>query len=402
MLINGKQFSELEEVDLRFLLEDKVAEGKHIEYKKLLPSNSDRDKKEFLADVSSFLNSAGGYIFYGISESNGLPVELAGLDDIDPDAQILRFENLLRDAIAPRPSGVSIRAMSIVGKGPVLALHIPKSWASPHMITFAGSSKFFSRNSAGKYPLDVFELRTEFNASNIVQKDLINFRIDRIGKIVSSETPVSLEIGAKVILHLIPLSAFVSPVKYDLREFHLSPNRRMLDPIHADNSSNFRFNFDGILTWEQYQRSSPAISYLQLFRSGIVESVNTSLFDGSAKAINSIMFEQEIIEALDRFFLVQNSLETEPPYFLFLSLIGVHGYSLPTSTRLGGRFLNLIDRNDLLVPEIVVEDISVTASAILRPAFDAVWNAAGKPQSPSYDSEGNWNPNTKQGRSPIF
>jgi predicted HTH transcriptional regulator len=179
MLIHGKQFSELEETDLQSLIEDQVAEGKYIEYKKSLPGNSDRDKKEFLADVSSFSNSAGGYIFYGICESNGLPVELVGIHGIDPDAEILRFENLLRDAIAPRLTGLSIRAIQIEGNASILALNITKSWASPHMVTFAGSSRFFARNSAGKYQLDVFELRSAFNATNIVAENLNKFRTER-------------------------------------------------------------------------------------------------------------------------------------------------------------------------------------------------------------------------------
>lgn len=279
MLIHGKQFVELDETDLRSLIDDQVAEGKNIEYKSALPGNSGRNKKEFLADISSFSNSAGGYIFFGISESNGLPVEIEGLSDIDPDAQILRLDNLLRDGIAPRLPGISIRAITIEGSGPVLAIHLPKSWASPHMVIFAGSSKFYSRNSAGKYQLDVFELRTSFNASNIEGEQLRSFRTERIGKIIANETPVTLEPSAKVILQLIPVSAFVSGAKYDLREFQLTPNRENLAPISATYGSNLRFNFDGILTCERYNAPEPAVSYLQLFRNGIIESVNTSLFE---------------------------------------------------------------------------------------------------------------------------
>lgn len=395
MLIHGKQFADLEESDLRSLIDDQVSEGKSIEYKLVLPNNSERDRKELLADISSFSNAAGGYIFFGISENNGLPVTIEGLGDIDPDAQILRFENLLRDSIAPRLPGLSIRAIPIKDKGPVLAVHIPKSWTSPHMVTFAGSSKFFSRNSAGKYPLDVFELRSAFNSTNIEGERLRTFRIDRIGKIISNETPIPIGNGAKVVLHLVPISAFVSGIKYDLRQFQISPFREKLAPIHADYGSNLRFNFDGLLTYEQYNRPEPAESYLQLFRNGIVESVNTSLFsDGDRHpTIPSILFEQEMIEALKKYFFIQNALETEPPYFLLVTLLGVKGYSLPTTdSRMGYLTNNLIDRNDLLVPEILIEDISLPASTVLRPAFDAVWNAAAQPQSPSYDAEGNWTP----------
>jgi hypothetical protein len=394
MLIHGKQFSELEETDLQSLIEDQVAEGKYIEYKKSLPGNSDRDKKEFLADVSSFSNSAGGYIFYGICESNGLPVELVGIHGIDPDAEILRFENLLRDAIAPRLTGLSIRAIQIEGNASILAVNITKSWASPHMVTFAGSSRFFARNSAGKYQLDVFELRSAFNATNIVAENLNKFRTERIVKVISNETPIPLESKAKLILQLVPLNAFASGVKYDLREFQVAPNRENLAPIDASYGRNFRFNFDGILTYQQYSRSGPAVSYLQLFRNGIIESVNTTLFDSTKDPpfIPSILFEQEIINALTRFFKIQSALETEPPHFLLLTLLGVQGYNLPSRSGGFGFNNNIIDRNDLLVPEIVIEDISLASSIILRPAFDAVWNAAGQAQSPFYDTSGNWNP----------
>ena len=85
--------------DLLSLIEDRVPEGKNIEYKSALPNNSDRDKKEFLADVSAFSNSSGGYILFGIFEKSGLPVDLKGLGDIDIDAAILRFENFLRDGM---------------------------------------------------------------------------------------------------------------------------------------------------------------------------------------------------------------------------------------------------------------------------------------------------------------
>lgn len=68
---------------------------------------------------------------------------------------------------------------------------------------------------------------------------------------------------------------------------------------------------------------------------------------------------------------------------------------MPTGARTIGRYTNLIDRNDLLVPEILIEDISLSAESTLRIAFDSVWNAAGQPQSPFYDAEGNWNPDRK-------
>lgn len=395
MLIHGKPLSEIKEDDLCALTDDQVPEGKSIEYKVSLPGNSDKDKKEFLADISSFSNSAGGHIFFGISESNGLPQELVGLEGIDPDGQILRLLNLLRDSIAPRIPGVNIRAIPIENKGPIIAIKVPRSCISPHMVTFAGISKFYSRNSAGKYQLDVFELRTAFNATHIEGERLRNFRADRISKVIANETPVPLDEGAKAILHVIPVNVFEAGIQYDLREFQLSRKEEDLAGIDASDGRNFRFNFDGVLTFDRFYPPEPANTYLQLFRNGIIESVCTSLFEPSytPPLIPSINFEKEIVGALGRFFKILNSLEIEPPFFIVLTLLNVFGYNLSTRSRVNmGRHVNLIDRNDLLVPEILVEDNTLSPETILKPVFDAVWNSAGQPQSPFYDPDGNWNP----------
>jgi len=396
MFIHGKPFSDLDETDIQSLIDDQVTEGKSIEYKSSLPRNSDRDKKEFLADVSSFSNSAGGYLLYGITEENGLPKGLIGLDDIDPDAQILRLENLLRDGIAPRIPSLNIRSITIENKGPVIAIRLPKSWVSPHMVTFAGGSRFFARNSAGKYQLDVFELRLAFDATNVEGERLRNFRTERISRIIAGETPIPMGEKAKVIMHLIPVSAFDTGVQYDLRELQLSPNPENLAPIYATYGSNLRFNFDGILTSEKPHDADPAVSYLQVFRNGTIESACTSLFKhdtgGRAPFIPSIRFEEELVESLRKYLRVQNALEIELPYFLLISLVGVKGYNLPTKEFAGFYGDNLIDRNDLSVPEILIEDSSLPPETILKPAFDAIWNAAGLPQSPFYDKEGTWNP----------
>ncbi len=59
----------LEAIDaaaLARLVADRVPEGRHLEYKETLPGDSERDKREFLADISAFANSAGGDLIYGV------------------------------------------------------------------------------------------------------------------------------------------------------------------------------------------------------------------------------------------------------------------------------------------------------------------------------------------------
>lgn len=155
MLLNNKPFSLVEENDLLELISRQESEGKSLEFKRDIIGNSDSAKKEFLHDISSFANASGGFIIYGMEEIQGSASGLPGISEINPDQEILRLENIIRSCIDPRIPGFSIRSIPLSNGSNVIALFIPKSWSSPHMVTLKGSSRFFTRNSAGKYQMDV-------------------------------------------------------------------------------------------------------------------------------------------------------------------------------------------------------------------------------------------------------
>ncbi len=105
MPLRYKQLKYIDEQDLRTLAVNKVKEGKTIEYKAELPGNRDKDKKDFLADVSSFANAAGGDLIYGIRAKDGVPKEPFGIEISNADAAVLRLDSMIRDGIAPRIPG---------------------------------------------------------------------------------------------------------------------------------------------------------------------------------------------------------------------------------------------------------------------------------------------------------
>jgi len=179
-----KSFDDINETDIRQLIEDQISERKTIEYKLTLPDNKYDSKKEFLADVSSFANAVGGHLLYGIKAENGIPVEITGVSNSDLDGEILRLENLLRDNIQARIQGVSVRAVNIESRNPVLVIRVPPSWLKPHVVNFQGHWRFYARNSAGKYPLDVLELKSAFLASSELGEKIRNFHINRISKVI--------------------------------------------------------------------------------------------------------------------------------------------------------------------------------------------------------------------------
>ena len=66
-----KSFDRIEMADLEPLVANGVQERRTLEYKQALPSNSDEEKRGFLADVSSFKNASGGDILYGGRRKEG-------------------------------------------------------------------------------------------------------------------------------------------------------------------------------------------------------------------------------------------------------------------------------------------------------------------------------------------
>lgn len=58
-----KPLERVEGGDIDLLLTGNVQDGRTIDYKRDLPGGSDSDRKEFLADVSSFANTVGGDLY---------------------------------------------------------------------------------------------------------------------------------------------------------------------------------------------------------------------------------------------------------------------------------------------------------------------------------------------------
>jgi len=376
----NKRFDMIERSDIDSLVSNQVTEGKTLEYKEKLPNNSDNDKKEFLADITSFANASGGDILYGIKEkrddngnSTGIPEIACGLEGINADAEIRRLDNIIRDGIAPRISGIHIKSIEGFTKGLMVVVRIPKSWASPHMVTFQNSSRFYSRNSAGKYQLEVSEIRSAFALSETLPEKVRRFRDDRIAKIIADETPAQLDHCPKIVLHILPIAAFDPVTRLDTTV--LTDKKEKLSPIYTAGWSS-RYNFDGFLTYSNSGGRPTCQTYFQIFRNGAIEAVEASILSeelSRKKEILSLVYEREIISALDRYLKLEQELGFEPPIFILLSLLGVKDYTMAVDR---SRFLfldpKLIDRDVLLLPDIIVEDYESKASDILRPAFDAV------------------------------
>jgi hypothetical protein len=103
-----------------------------------------------------------------------------------------------------------------------------------------------------------------------------------------------------------------------------------------------------------------------------------------------VIFEEKLISAVGQYLALEKDFGVYPPLFVMLSLLGVKGYTMATRGTLWPDEIHPIDRDALVLPEILVEDYDVKPDQILRSVFDAIWQAAGWHGSLNYDKDGKW------------
>jgi hypothetical protein len=383
----NKALTEVTESDLLGLISDGVGEGRDIDYKRELPKGNDEGKKEFLADVSSFANTAGGDLIFGIDEDKGLPTNIVGIQTGDIDLELRRLDSIIASGIDPRIK-YELRAIALQNGSEVLIVRTQRSWIGPHRVVFKGHDKFYGRNSAGKYPLDVTELRSAFNLSGTVNERIQAFRTDRIIALMNNDAPIPFTDTPKVILHCIPLESFAGRPQFEVLTLFEDP---LSLPVICSTIWQRRLNLDGLIS---YKHGIPCSAYTQLYRSGVIEAVSGEIVAKPFKewtVIPSRSFEAYIVQYLPACIGTLQKIGVTPPVFIALTLTKTRGLIMGTNEmQLGFGPSYPIVQNSVILPETMVEDFSMPAAKILRPMFDLVWNACGYPRSENFDSEDNW------------
>jgi hypothetical protein len=386
---------------LQRLIDESVPEGRDIEYKRETYGNADKDHGECLADISSFANTAGGDIIFGMPTTVGVPTGFAPLR-IDVDAEILRLENMARSGLQPRIFGLASRIVPITGGGSVLLVRIPRSYNQPHRIIRQGSGnhRFFARSSAGKYELSVDELRVLFTRAPQLAERVRDFRFDRVAKIVANDAPVLLPDNRGLIMQVAPLSAFegARDFELDLRQ-HPQQMFTAFPPIGGQ-VGQVRINVDGGLVLSNVQANGRSHrAYVQIFHNGIVEAVDSQFLMGEGTTespfrLTSLRTEATIVKSSHAYLQSLKARGAAPPYVVLVSLIGVKG--IPYSFAMGGGTMfedeaGVLDRDQFHFSEIVIDDVPFDRyeyAKLIRPLLDQTANAAGRAASPSFDHTG--------------
>src|SRR6185437_937601 len=167
-------------------------------------------------------------------------------------------------------------------------------------------------------------IRSAFLRSEATADRIRNFRADRIARIVAGEfpTPAPLPDTPKLVLHVVPLSAFDSGANVDVaRCTEDTAFQGLLRPL-GELSLTQRFNLDGYFTFTRNRgpdnRLQPPRAYAQLFRNGCIEGVSATMLSlpNRDKRIPLVAFEKYTLESLAGYLKALERLGAAAPYFI--------------------------------------------------------------------------------------
>lgn len=383
MALFDKQLQLIVEDDLLLLIEDQVREGYQIEYKQSVAFKDKQDKLDFLASVTSFANSVGGDLLIGVSAVSGIPTTINGWEGVDVDVEKQRIENLLRDQVEPR-IGFRVHEVRLRNGKAVLVLRVPWSWAQPHMVRMDQTNRFYYRHSAGRDVMNVQQLRAAFALSTKLEEQIAMFRRDRVAAIKAGmDGHLASPQGPTLVVHAVPFESFRSGFTLDL-EVAMKGAAGTLLPL-GTGSNLHAYNLEGICCEDE---PGSCNAYTQVFRNAAIESTNRGLLVNRTgrRLIPCGAVPRDVLEHVRSVIGFYRALNVPPPAVFMMSIVGVREYEFAVSTEMGvGYYARTVGRDDLLLPEVLIQDFTTAPVDLCRPLFDALYNAAGYAKWPEYE-----------------
>ncbi len=275
------------------LVADQIQENPYLDYKQTINLGSSGEKAELCKDVTSFANTNGGTILYGIPEKRdgdqaAIPCSPYGMDPIKGLEE--QMENILADAVHPRLPELKIRKVPVKGepnKVVYLAWH-PASWIGPHMIMSFKEQRYYGRGNFRPAIMSEAEIRERY----LLLAQAAS-RVDSVVEELDGSLPIfSIPELPKTRIYVIPhyLSERINILD---REFRLwAENHR----IRAyGRLPSWLPSVHGIAVVDE-QDSDPEYHYLnEIWKNGIIINVhNTPVNNKNIEGINVLLYRGEI------------------------------------------------------------------------------------------------------------
>jgi hypothetical protein len=372
------------------------AEDKHIEYKQELPGKDDKAKAEFLKDATAFANTDGGDIIYGMAEVKGtaskfFPVENRAIDDAKN-----QLHQILDNGVTPRIPPVDIQPIEIEPGKSVLVVRIPASHLVPHQVTAAHSYRFYGRNTAGTYVIEVDKLRNKILRQASLPERMNDFRRSRVDLIRNhpEDMPSPIEYECKLVVHYMPEQTLGRTGAVDAALLTDPGYRQPVvangSPTYAPIGISYRSNIEGYVFMNGL--GDDALQYyVQTFYDGTVEFADGAVFRTSATeaVIYHETLEQTLFRQFDFARRIFTTLGVDGRVAIYATALGMRDFTIkpqaPTRDLDFVKHSTAIGRDPAFFNPVIIEDVkAVEAEEVLEPLVQQFWRAAAYDHAYSY------------------
>jgi hypothetical protein len=178
---------------------------------------------------------------------------------------------------------------------------------------------------------------------------------------MAGEGPWAQPVQQFAVLHIIPFESLFSDFEFDWSR--VADTRVFLPPL-GGSGHNYGFNSDGYVTFSGH-RVEESKAYLQLFRNGMVETVDLRTLEPwqDRNLITSFSLERDLVESMTYFRRAAEVLNLSAPVAVMLSLVGTSGFRLGVQAGIAS---NVTIRNDrLLLGPLILSKLAPSS----RPTF---------------------------------
>lgn len=181
--------------DIEQLITDKTEEAINLEFK---AADALKNKKEMGKDISSFANSAGGIIIYGINEVNHCADSTSFINGNQLTKEWI--ENVIQTNIHRKVDGIEIYPIRFEGdfNKTVYVVKVPESDNAPHM---SKDNRYYKRFNFQATPMEEYEIRQLYNKSKVTKLKISDNLLISIGSVTgprSKPIKISYTIGIQV------------------------------------------------------------------------------------------------------------------------------------------------------------------------------------------------------------
>ncbi len=196
----------LSEEEIQKLIDSEVEESLHLEYKACKALKKEEGcKKELSKDVSSFANSDGGTIIYGVIERDNKPIKIdVGFDPNDISKEWI--EQVISSRITPKIEDIIITPIPLSNSDKFLySIKIPKSDKAPHQ---ASDKKYYKRYNFQSVPMEEYEIRELYFRNIISQTEFRKLQAQVREKIYKPVIPKMIMLKARFMIEEHPYKIY--------------------------------------------------------------------------------------------------------------------------------------------------------------------------------------------------